>query len=407
MHVHSECQSDDFAGDCLHTVYPWRRHEPKLAPGTSHAGQHLAAFPGLRVRAPASDPSRVHADNPAGESCSDDRLSEGDESEDQLIYVAREGARCVHHVFSDALLAHDAVNLKAGEAGFTIEATPMYSDEFGDLLDFHTWNRVSKSIKQSNAVTIWTPPTSTFHSHASEVSPAIRKDEGQQIFGTPEALRIMGDEIKSETLIWLRTADELVQLTAAGRPWVLLYQAEHISEETVDIEPDILVGVKTLFDTPGVSQVPLKLNSMYLRVVWFGFHWTPAEYSSLDGLYLHCLRECSRPDLDAEDPPPLEDDACAETEPVQPPWRTAAVARNWHQKMEYVDRLKPADPNSEKRDFEAGCIGGLRRTHTALQQLPHVRKAGLKVRGKLDAVFDSKPEIEDALLQVYNHTSGQ
>ena len=272
------------------------------------------------------------------------------------------------------------MNVKAGEAGFTIEATPMYSDDVGDLLDFHTWNRVSKSIRQSSGVTIWTPPTTTFHSHATEVNPAIRRDDGHQILGTPEALRIMGDEIKSETLIWLRTADELVQLTAAGKPWVLLYQAEHISEQTFDIEPDILVGVKTLFNTPGVSQVPLKLNSMYIRVVWYGFHWTPAEYSSLDGLYLHCLRECSRPDLEAEAPPPLEDDAGCEDEHTGVPWRTEAIARNWHQKLEHVDRLKPADPNSEKADFEVGCIGGLRRTHTALQQLPKVRKAGLAVR---------------------------
>ena len=147
---------------------------------------------------------------------------------------------------------------------------------------------------------------------------------------------------------------------------------------------------------PGVFQLRLKLKSMYLRVVWFGFHWTPAEYSSLDGLYLHCLRECCRSDaaFDGDTPPPLAEDVDDEAPGSAAPWRTAAVTRDWQQELDHVKRLKPADPNSEKADFEQGCIGGLRRTHTALAQLPEVTRSGQLVRKALDKLFSEKPEIE-------------
>ena len=102
--------------------------------------------------------------------------------------------------------------------------------------------------------TVWTPPTTTSRSRASNVL-ALR-GVGQDIFGYRDVDQFWLEAIKTETLLWHRTAAELKSLCNAGYTFVVLYSV--IDE----CDPAELPSIQEVVAMPCVEVVEVRIRDI-------------------------------------------------------------------------------------------------------------------------------------------------
>ena len=152
----------------------------------------------------------------------------------------------VVHYFSDALFNIESVNT-ARMTVAELVTIPLRGCSFGDPMDDHVWGLISEKYSHDSLDGyLFTPPTATFKTQADLTLPALRGSTGQHIFGLPDVPACFKEAMKREDLAWVRTADELIKLSRAKRPWITAYIVLD------DLEPTSMLGMSEVLRIPSV-----------------------------------------------------------------------------------------------------------------------------------------------------------